>query len=119
MSTAYMQLLIEFPVVKKHILGTSCLKQQTVYMTLGIAPGKMNDQTDECANIGPFMFLKVQLKKGKGTEEGKGCSRTRGSFWKTDVFILDGFYFCVVSFTLIKSQHQSYLSWFLVTIILN
>lgn len=66
-----MQLLIEFPVVKKHILGTSCLKQQTVYMTLGIAPGKMNDQADEYANIGPFRFLKVQLKKGKGTEEEK------------------------------------------------
>lgn len=32
-------------------------------MVQGIPAGKMNDQTDEYANTGPFRFLKIKLKK--------------------------------------------------------
>lgn len=59
-SAAYVQLLTELPVVKKcYILGTSCLKQKIVYMTIGIPTGIMNDQDDKYANVSPFRFFEI------------------------------------------------------------
>lgn len=57
---AYVQFLTELPVVKKcYILGTSCLKQKTVFTTIGIPTGIVHEQDDKYANISPFRFFKI------------------------------------------------------------
>lgn len=59
-SAAYVQLLTELPVVKKcYILAMICLKQKTVYMSIGIPTGIMNEQDDKYANISPSRFFKI------------------------------------------------------------
>lgn len=65
----------------------------------------------------PFGMVK---QNRTGTEKERIAVEPEMATGQTDVFIFEVFLnFCVVSFTLIQSQHQSYLPWFLVTVVLN
>jgi len=65
----------------------------------------------------PFGMVKQNRTK---TERGRVAVERQVATGQTDVFIFEVLTkFCVASFTLLQSQHQSYLSWFPETIISN